>query len=117
MNASRGIFDPLAGEPMPTSGTFAPSNGATTPSKFLKFYSPSQLRDFQEPEGHKLVGDYHIQRGAIGVLAGAPGVGKSRAALWLAIRGAYGDGDWFGLPVHTQFRTLMLQNENGLVRL
>jgi hypothetical protein len=72
---------------------------------------------FKEPEGHNLVGDYHIQRGAIAVLAGAPGVGKRRAALWLAIQGARGEGDWFGLPVHCQFRTLMLQNENGLVRL
>ena len=64
-----------------------------------------------------MVGDYHIQRGAISVLAGAPGVGKSRAALALAIKGAEGRGDWFGLQLHSSFRTLILQNENGLVRL
>ena len=121
MSADRGIYDPLADEPSgETSETAAQSRNGGTPNKppkFLEFYSPSQLREYQEPEGHNLVGDYHLQRGAISVLAGAPGVGKSRAALSLAIRGAYGDGDWFGLPVHSQFRTLMLQNENGLVRL
>lgn len=112
MSVSRAVYDPLDGE-----SAAGAQRTVQKPPKFLEFYSPSQLREFQEPEGHNLVGDYHIQRGAIAVLAGAPGVGKSRAALWLAIQGAYGEGSWFGLPVHTQFRTLMLQNENGLVRL
>ncbi|MEO8353977.1 MAG: AAA family ATPase [Chthoniobacteraceae bacterium] len=121
MSGSRGIYDPLAGGATTggaeTAGHSRNGETATKPPKFLEWFSPSELRDFQEPEGHNLVGDYHLQRGAISVLAGAPGVGKSRAALSLAIRGAYGEGDWFGLPVHCQFRTLMLQNENGLVRL
>jgi len=121
MNISRGIYDPLAdaatAEKKEPAAQSRNGETANKPPKFLEWFSPSELRDFQEPEGHNLVGDYHIQRGAISVLAGAPGVGKSRAALSLAIRGAYGDGDWFGLPVHCQFRTLMLQNENGLVRL
>ncbi len=121
MNISRGIYDPLADAAMPEKKEPAAQSrdGETLnkPPKFLEWFSPSELRDFKEPEGHNLVGDYHIQRGATAVLAGASGIGKSRAALWLAIRGAYGDGDWFGLPVHCQFRTLMLQNENGPVRL
>jgi len=64
-----------------------------------------------------MVGEYHLQRGAISVLAGPPGCGKSRAALWLALKGAEGSGNWLGFEVHTQFRTLILQNENGLARL
>lgn len=116
MSPSRAVYDPLADSPSNDANAGSGAKAAKPP-KFLEFFSPSQLRDFQEPAGHKLVGDYHVQRGAIAVLAGAPGVGKSRAALWLAILGARGEGDWFGLPVHSPFRSLLLQNENGLVRL
>lgn len=107
MSDSRAVYNPLADA----------DQSLTKPLRFLKLYSPSELCAFEEPEGHKLVGDYHIQRGAISVLAGSPGVGKSRATTWLAMLGARGTGNWFGLPVHGQFRTLILQNENGLVRL
>ncbi len=118
MSESRAVYDPLEGERLAAvSRSSAKDQIPDNPPRYLEFYSPSQLCEFQEPEGHNLVGDYHIQRGAIAVLAGAPGVGKSRAALYLAIQGAKGKGDWFGLPVHIQFRTLILQNENGLVRL
>ena len=121
MTQDRTVYDPLqdsaADGATTVNGSASNGSSAVKPPKFLEFHSPSQLRAFREPEGHNLVGDYHVQRGAITVLAGAPGVGKSRATLALAIRGAYGEGDWFGLPVHCQFRTLMLQNENGLVRL
>jgi len=107
--SDQGIYDPLA---------VAFKDGDTPElRKYLEFHSPSQLQAYQEPEDHNLIGSYHVQRGAITVLAGAPGVGKSRAALWLGILGAVGKGSWFGLPVHCQFRTLILQNENGLVRL
>jgi LmbE family N-acetylglucosaminyl deacetylase len=50
------------------------------------------------------------------VVAGAPGVGKSRAGTALAIAGATGQ-PWFGLPVHRRFKTAIIQNENGLHRL
>src|SRR5262245_35136436 len=120
MSGSRGIYDPLAGPIIAESseaGAMSCDGQRPNQPKFLEWFSPSQLCDFQEPKEHNLVGDYHIQRGATAVLAGAPGVGKSRAALSLSIGGAYGKGSWFALPVHCQFRTLMLQNENGLVRL
>ena len=122
MSAIRAVYDPLPEEAVkdapPRAVMASPEvEDVPKPAKFLEFYTPSQLREFQEPEGHNLVGDYHIQRGAISVLAGAPGVGKSRAALALAIKGAEGKGDWFGLEVQSQFRTLILQNENGRVRL
>lgn len=86
------------------------------PKVMVEFLSPSQLKAIVVPEGAKLVGDFHIERGSPFVLGGAPGVGKSRAAVALAVAGATG-ADWFGLPVHRRFRTMILQAENGRVRL
>jgi hypothetical protein len=82
----------------------------------IEFFTPSQLSAFTPPEGFKLVGDYHIQKAAPFVIGGAPGVGKSRAIVALAVAGAMGC-DWFGLKVHRQFKTMILQAENGRVRL
>jgi AAA domain len=120
MNPDRGVYDPLgpaAEEAYRETANYSKDGETSDQRKYLKFYSPSELLAYQEPEGHNLIGDYHIQRGATTVFTGAPDVGKSRAALWLTIAGASGEGAWFGLPVHCQFRTLMLNNENGLVRL
>ncbi len=63
-----------------------------------------------------LVGNFHLVRGSISVIGGAPGVGKSRASVALAVAGATGQ-PWFGLPVHRAFKTLIVQNENGRYRL
>jgi hypothetical protein len=82
----------------------------------LEFFTPTQLKDYLVPEGTKLVGDFHIVQGGVFVIGGAPGVGKSRAAFALAVAGATGK-DWFGLKVHRRFRTMILQAENGRVRL
>jgi Mrp family chromosome partitioning ATPase len=54
----------------------------------IEFFTPSQLSEFIPPEGFKLVGDYHIQRSSPFVIGGAPGVGKSRGAVALAVAGA-----------------------------
>lgn len=83
----------------------------------IKFWKPSQLRAWVEPEGWNLVGDYLFQRGAVTLLGGAPGCGKSRALLWLAVLGAWGRGSWFGHEIHGRFKTLIVQCENGLRRL
>jgi hypothetical protein len=83
---------------------------------FLEFLRPSELRDFQPPEGIVLVGDNHITRGSVFVIGGAPGVGKSRATVALAEAGAT-SYEWFGLKVHSKFKTLIIQNENGRYRL
>ena len=89
----------------------------TKPAKpMIEFFTPSQLSAFTPPEGFKLVGDYHIQRAAPFVIGGAPGVGKSRAAVALAVAGATGK-DWFGFKVHRHFKTMIVQAENGRVRL
>jgi hypothetical protein len=82
----------------------------------IQFFKPSELRDYQPPEGIVLVGDCHIVRGNVFVIAGPPGVGKSRGAVSLAVAGATG-ADWFGLTVHAPFKTLVIQNENGRFRL
>lgn len=50
------------------------------------------------------------------VIGGAPGVGKSRASVALAVAGATAD-EWFGLPGHRRFKTMILQTENGEFRL
>jgi DnaB-like helicase N terminal domain/AAA domain len=82
----------------------------------IEFHSPLQLRNFTPPPGIVLVGDCHIVRGSVFVIGGAPGVGKSRAAVALAEAGATGNG-WFGLTVHRRFKTMIIQAENGLFRL
>lgn len=109
-----GFFDPLAGA---EEATRPPRQGARTNAPWVKFYSPGELRAYEPPANANLVGDYHLQPGAISILAGPPGCGKSRATLCLASSVARGRGAWLGLPIHAQGRVLILQNENGLVRL
>jgi hypothetical protein len=79
------------------------------PREWFHFYSPTECRNFSPPQGLVLVGDCHITRGAVTVIAGPPGVGKSRAGHALAVAGAT-LADWFGLKVHQQFRTAIIQN-------
>lgn len=104
-----GFFDPLV-------NTSPQNPGRLTDPPLIEFRSPSELRAYQVPENLLLVGDYHITKGATFVIGGAPGVGKSRACVALAVAAAI-QRDWFGLRVHRQFRTLILQAENGRVRL
>jgi hypothetical protein len=83
----------------------------------IEFKTPSEIQSYVPPPGLVLVGDCHITRGLVFIIAGPPGVGKSRASVALAQAGAKGVGEWFGLRVHNQFRTMILQNENGMFRL
>jgi hypothetical protein len=100
-----------------TPASVSDAGTETKPAKpMIEFFTPSQLSAFTPPEGFKLVGDYHIQKASPFVIGGAPGVGKSRAVVALAVAGATGS-DWFGLKVHRQFKTMILQAENGRVRL
>jgi hypothetical protein len=105
------------------SGNFGPKfsnnpnpNPQPQSSVTLNFYDPEFLRNFKIPDGICLIGDYHFLRGDFIVLAGPPGVGKSRAAVAAAVCGA-SCSPWFGYPVHQKFKTLIIQNENGIVRL
>ncbi|MCB1099691.1 MAG: AAA family ATPase [Verrucomicrobiae bacterium] len=95
---------------------FEPADDAKVPRKWFDLLSPSECREYHVPHGHVLVGDSHVTRGDISVLAGVPGCGKSRLSVALAVAGATG-ADWMGLPVHARFRTLILQAENGPARL
>jgi hypothetical protein len=88
----------------------------TPPTIFLEVLRPSEIKSYSPPQGIVLVGDAHITRGSVFVIGGAPGVGKSRAAVALAEAGATGF-EWFGHKVHARFKTLIVQNENGRFRL
>lgn len=82
----------------------------------LEFFSPLQIQSYAPPEGTILVGDCHVVRGSVFVIGGAAGVGKSRSVTYLAVAGAQ-QSRWFDLEVHARFRTLVIQNENGMFRL
>lgn len=91
-------------------------NGTEPLRDFVTFYSVSAVKSYVPPPGLALVGDHHIVRGAVTVIAGPPGVGKSRATVYLSVCGAT-QQDFFGLSVHAKFKTMILQCENGLYRL
>lgn len=86
------------------------------PKPFLNFKSPSELATYEPPKDFILVGDCHLTRGSITVVGGNAGIGKSRLVDSLSIAGATGK-DWMGLPVHSKFKTLIIQVENGEYRL
>jgi hypothetical protein len=92
------------------------ANVAQKDRKFIEFLSPSQIMAYKPSSDLMLVGDEHLVRGTVVVIAGPPGVGKSRSTLALAEAGAT-KLPWFGYTVHCNFKTLIIQNENGLRRL
>ncbi len=82
----------------------------------IQFFSPSELLDFHPSGELVLAGDCHIMRGEVFVIGGEPGIGKSRAATQLGVCGGT-LRPWFGLEVRQQFRTMIIQTENGRYRL
>lgn len=111
-----GVYDPLADEDRKPGVAAKTAAAVPVKKKFLHFFKPSELAAYQVPDDVPLIGDLHVYKGGIFVLGGAPGVGKSFALSQLAISGATGTA-WFGLPVHRRFKTMILQAENGMVRL
>lgn len=87
--------------------------------KALVTVNPKGHLSYSPPEGLCLVGDYDVTKGYEGVMAigGPPGSGKSLAASSLAIAGAIGSGTWMGRKVHRRFKTLIIQAENGAMRM
>src|SRR5262249_28789469 len=85
----------------------------------ITFYSPKQLFSYIPPADIQLIGDYHVVKdtGFVSVIGGPAGVGKSLTSTALAVAGAKGEGEWFGLKIHRQFKTMIIQTENGLFRL
>jgi hypothetical protein len=95
----------------------APHSAAQKRSKvYVEFHRPSYYLAYEPPPDLVLAGDNHIVRGGIFVIGGAPGVGKSRSSVALSIAGAL-RVPWFGLETLVNFRTLILQAENGRFRL
>jgi hypothetical protein len=88
----------------------------STPKVYIEFLSPSQIKAYNPPPGILLVGDNHIVRGGVFIIGGTPGVGKSRAVVGLGEAGAT-RYEWLGLSIHCNFKTLIVQNENGRYRL
>ena len=84
--------------------------------EWLPTWDPSDFRRFNPPKDFMLMGDCHLTRGNLTVIGGWPGVGKSRAAMAMAIAGARGV-DWMGHKIHSRFRTFIIQCENGPFRL
>jgi hypothetical protein len=80
----------------------------------------SSHRPSFNPTNHPKVSSLSVKttftRGSVFVIGGAPGIGKSRATVALAEAGATGL-EWFGLKVHSKFKTFIVQNENGRFRL
>jgi hypothetical protein len=94
----------------------SPKSDGEPRQTWIEFLSPSEIKAYKPPPGTILAGDNHIVRGGVFIIGGAPGVGKSRATVALAVAGAT-KLDWFGCSVHCNFRTLIIQNENGRYRL
>jgi hypothetical protein len=106
------MYDPKSGQDQNFNQSESqPDQGIT-----LNFYEVPFLRQFVVPVGCNLIGDFHFCRGDIVLLAGPPGVGKSRAAVAAAVCGA-SMCPWFGYQVHQKFKTIIFQSENGIIRL
>jgi len=87
-----------------------------TGERLIEFLSPLQIKNYQPRGDDLLVGDHHIVRGGVFIIGGAPGIGKSRATIALCVAARQG-GEWFGLPVHREFKVMIIQTENGRLRL
>ena len=90
--------------------------GGKPAAPLLTFLTPAQILAWKPAHDLCLVGEGLVTRGELVLIAGAPGIGKSRAAFALAVSGASGR-DWLGQPVRCRFRTLFIQCENGMHRL
>ncbi len=111
------VFDPTSTPNTPDSSKNT-ANGTKPEEKALfNVHTIGGLKGKSEPEGWNLVGDYHVMRGSITILAGSPGIGKSFATLMLGIQGAIGFGNWLGYTINCRFKTLIIQAENNLLRM
>ncbi len=83
---------------------------------YLRYMTPGECASWIMPKDFNLVGDFHLARGGISVIGGVPGCGKSRTLAGLGVAGATGES-WMGHEVHSRFKTLIIQAENGPARL
>jgi hypothetical protein len=85
----------------------------------LKIWRVGELLKWVPPTHLRLVGDNEISMGyeGLALIAGPGSSGKSLALASLALAGAIGAGTWMGRQVHRRFKTLIIQAENGPVRM
>ena len=85
----------------------------------LKMWKPSELLKYQPPDDMRLVGDNEIVKGYEGLclIAGPGSSGKSLVAVSLGLAGAGASAIWMGRQVHRRFKTMIIQAENGAIRL
>jgi hypothetical protein len=85
----------------------------------LKIWRVGELLKWEPPTHLRLIGDNEISMGyeGLALIAGPGSSGKSLALASLALAGAIGSGTWMGRQVHRRFKTLIIQAENGPVRI
>ena len=90
-----------------------------TDKKQLEMWKPSELLDYHIPDKLRLVGENEIIMGYDGLflIAGPGSSGKSLCGMTLALAGAIGEGNWQSRKIQRQFKTMILQAENGAIRL
>lgn len=88
----------------------------TASAPIIEVVKPSEARSYVPDPGIFLLGQGLLCRGEFAVIAGLPGLGKSRLATTLAVSGALGK-PWQGYQVARRFRTLIVQSENSLSRI
>ena len=111
------VFDPLATKPKGEDGHQKPNDEAAEERPLFNTWTLGALKKKEEPKGWNLVGEYHVTRGSVTILAGSPGIGKSFATLMLGIQGAIGSGEWLGYSINCRFKTLIVQAENNMLRM
>jgi hypothetical protein len=104
----RGILDVPGDSPM--------TEPEVVPLRPLTLWRPSQFLEWQEPPGSHFLLPAYLSRGELSTLIGQGGVGKSRAALWLAICQITGR-EWCGLQTGGEpQKWVFLGDENSIAR-
>lgn len=86
---------------------------ATAGAPLIQLWTIAEAKAYRPDPSTFLIGADMVTRGDLTVIAGPPGVGKSRLANTLAFTGARGTGTWMGYEIKRRFRTLILQSENN----
>jgi hypothetical protein len=85
--------------------------------KLVELLTLQQARDFVPDPRTFIIGQGLVAMGEWSVLAGWPGLGKSRLLTTLAVAGAKGSGSWMGYEIRRPFKTLIIQSQNSVWRI
>jgi len=85
----------------------------TSTRPMIEVWTIDQAKAYVPDPTTFLAGADMISRGELIVMAGPPGVGKTRLANTFAFAGAKGKGLWMGYEIKRRFRTFVLQSENN----